>query len=564
MAGGCGAAATLRAGVRPAVLLALALGWLIAGVAVAQGPAGDAGLGKAAASERIAGHVVSALDGHPLGGATVLIGETPSGRMVQTVVADESGAFVFTGMKLGKYSLQGVAPGYLAASYDEHEQFSTAIVTGAGLPTEALVLRLPPAAVLSGHVTDEAGEPVRGAGVTLYRETHGEGTSRITRFRNAVADDLGAYEMGALPPGNYFVSAKGVPWYAVHPPQAASPGDVGVVSSIDPSLNVAYATVFYPGVTDSDGATPIPMKAGDQVTADLRVAPQPALRLTIHLGNDPQSRSVPQIMRPVFDDFEPVDGPVQMAGADAEVDGLAPGRYQLRQSDPRTGGTAKMTVVDLASRSAEVSTAEGEEPGAVKLMVRDASGAALPPRMQISLLAKERGIGAGQVVNEKGEAEFSGLKPGQYHLAAYGGERQYHVLRLAVDGREAADRLVQVGPGSRLAVTASIAAGAIGVEGVAKRDGVPAAGAMIVLVPRDPESNAELFRRDQSDLDGTFLLQNVTPGTYTVLAIENGWTLEWGRANILTRYLAKGVVVTVPAAGRTSVRITEPVVVQAR
>ncbi len=53
---------------------------------------------------------------------------------------------------------------------------------------------------------------------------------------------------------------------------------------------------------------------------------------------------------------------------------------------------------------------------------------------------------------------------------------------------------------------------------------------MIALVPRDPDADRELFRRDQSDLDGTFSLGNVIPGEYTVVAIENGWDLNCGRS----------------------------------
>ena len=56
---------------------------------------------------------------------------------------------------------------------------------------------------------------------------------------------------------------------------------------------------------------------------------------------------------------------------------------------------------------------------------------------------------------------------------------------------------------------------------------------MVVLVPRDPEINRDLFRRDQSDLDGTFTLQNVVPGTYTVLAIDNGWDLDWSQPGVI-------------------------------
>jgi hypothetical protein len=56
---------------------------------------------------------------------------------------------------------------------------------------------------------------------------------------------------------------------------------------------------------------------------------------------------------------------------------------------------------------------------------------------------------------------------------------------------------------------------------------------MMVCVPENPENNLPLFRRDQSDSDGTFTLPDVLPGRYRILAIENGWDLEWGNAAIL-------------------------------
>lgn len=56
---------------------------------------------------------------------------------------------------------------------------------------------------------------------------------------------------------------------------------------------------------------------------------------------------------------------------------------------------------------------------------------------------------------------------------------------------------------------------------------------MILLVPENPEINLPLFRRDQSDSDGTFTLLDVLPGRYKVMAIENGWDLEWANPTLL-------------------------------
>ena len=46
----------------------------------------------------------------------------------------------------GSTRLQGAKRGFITALYDEHEEYSTAVVTGSGFDTENLVLRLAPSA----------------------------------------------------------------------------------------------------------------------------------------------------------------------------------------------------------------------------------------------------------------------------------------------------------------------------------------------------------------------------------------------------------------------------------
>jgi hypothetical protein len=79
------------------------------------------------------------------------------------------------------------------------------------------------------------------------------------------------------------------------------------------------------------------------------------------------------------------------------------------------------------------------------------------------------------------------------------------------------------------------------INGTALRDGKPISGAMILLVPQNPELNLPFFRRDQSDSDGTFTLRDVLPGRYTILGIGNGWDLEWANPAFLRPRLAHAV-----------------------
>src|SRR5881392_2922941 len=109
----------------------------------------------------------------------ILGGDHPAD--VAWMITSENGHFEFDSLKPGKFSLQGAKRGFIPAAYEQHEQFSTAIVTGAGFNTENLVLRLTPLALLGGKVIDESGEPVRNARLILYVENRRGGMNRIMR-----------------------------------------------------------------------------------------------------------------------------------------------------------------------------------------------------------------------------------------------------------------------------------------------------------------------------------------------------------------------------------------------
>ncbi len=100
------------------------------------------------------------------------------------------------------------------------------------------------------------------------------------------------------------------------------------------------------------------------------------------------------------------------------------------------------------------------------------------------------------------------------------------------------------------------------VAGVESRKGLP--GVMVVLVPKEPAAFPALARRDQSDSDGSFALRDVAPGQYTVVAIEDGWELDWARPEVIGRYLSGGIPVTVTESSGKLVRLSEAVPVQSR
>ena len=163
----------------------------------------------------VSGTAVNRIGGHPLTGVRVTLGDARNRESTTSMVTGDDGRFTFH-VPSGKYSLGAEKRGFLPTSYKEHEQFSTAIVTGADFETDHLALQLAPNPVLKGKVLDEAGEPVRNATVTVLREGHQSGISQIRPVRRVTTDDQGAYEATPLEEGTYFVSVQAKPWYAVH------------------------------------------------------------------------------------------------------------------------------------------------------------------------------------------------------------------------------------------------------------------------------------------------------------------------------------------------------------
>ena len=285
---------------------------------------------------RIAGMAVSKLDGRPLTRARITLRDTKNPQKLQAVITAEDGRFAFSSVPAGKFSLTGSKRGFLAAAYDQHDQYSTAIVTGAGLDTENLVLKLSPDAMISGKVLDEYGDPVRQASVSLYQNNHLEGVDRIQLVSTAQTNDLGAFEMPRLRPGTYYVSAEATPWYAVHPPSqlANASGDAKRTAAVDRSLDVAYPVTYYPDVTDSDEASPIPLQGGERLEIDIHLNPVPALRLIFHVPGDQQhGYSLPQLEQHSFEGtsfHNYSSNGVMVSPGVFEVSGIPAGRYDIR------------------------------------------------------------------------------------------------------------------------------------------------------------------------------------------------------------------------------------------
>jgi hypothetical protein len=511
---------------------------------------------------RIAGTVVNSKSGSPLARSRVTISDAKKRQSVQSLITGDDGRFEFH-VPAGKYSLQGAKRGFIPGAYNQHEQFWTAIVTGADLDTESLTLRLTPSAVLVGTVLDEFGDPVRHAQVTVYREDHSQGATRVGRSGSASTDDQGRYEVTPLDEGRYFVSANASPWYAIHPTTNRE-DESNRPAQVDPALDVAYPVTYYMDATESEGATPIAVRGGDRVEADIHLNPVPSLHLTVRIPeNANHSYQVPSLRKVAFDGLEVFERAQNQMIAPGvfELSGIAAGRYMVQMFDSN-GQAKEPTAVDL-NGGGELDLSSAGSLSKIKATVQVEGTASLPAELRIGL-RDGKGRTSFTMVDTKGEASFPGLASGRYEFVAGSPMQRYSVVRIVSDAGTISGNALNVPPGVSLALRFTLVGGSVTVEGFAKRAGKAAPGAMIVLVPENPEANRDRFRRDQSDLDGSFSLAGVIPGAYTIVAIEDGWDLNWSEAAVLAGYLKNGKKIAVGDRSSTTTRLSDPIEVQTK
>jgi hypothetical protein len=507
---------------------------------------------------RVAGTVVST-EGHPLVRARVTLADQRTRKPLASMLTTDDGRFEFLNVPAGKYPLTGAKSGYLPAAYNQHENYSTAIVTGVtGVDTEHLTLRLAPLAQIYGQVLDEHGDPIRKARVTIWQDDHSTGVSRTRRFSTDTTDDLGSFEFATLPPGTYFLSAVAEPWYAVHPSTNAV--------DVDRSLDVVYPTTYYSGATESDEATPILVRGGDHLQLDLHFLPVTPLHIQFHVPPDEQF-STPMLFKQVFDDLDLPDrqgGQTNSPGVYEIV--TAPGHYRV--SLPGTANSPARTAdLDLSQDNQEFDLSSGEALASLTTTAEIPGAAKLPDPLFISLRDAKGHRAAVRPVDQKSGATFTDLQPGRYTLSAFGGNQPYAISTVAplasdnTRGKPTSSNVIDLPSGSHLSFALTLIGGSSTVEGFVQRDGKPFDGAMVVLVPAHPDAHLEFFRRDQSDLDGSFALPNVVPGPYTAVAIEDGWDLDWSKPNVIARYAAKGQKLTIPDNTKT-IRLPAPLELQ--
>src|SRR5262249_23433055 len=124
------------------------------------------------------------------------------------------GRFALKNVPAGRYKLSVTRNGYVTAEYGQKKPSDpgTAFTLNAGEERKDLPFRLIPAAVITGRVFDEDGEPVQSATIMASREVYHEGRRTLATKGWAQTNDLGEFRLYGLAPGKYYVSATEPGW----------------------------------------------------------------------------------------------------------------------------------------------------------------------------------------------------------------------------------------------------------------------------------------------------------------------------------------------------------------
>jgi Carboxypeptidase regulatory-like domain len=483
--------------------------------------------------------------------AVVAEGNSVDEAMARATLTDVNGRFTIRSITPGRYSVFVQGEGYFGATGEADGATRTRkdVVVVEGQPADAGVLKLVAGATISGRIAAPDGQPVAGATVEALKASYLRGRLSFAPVKAGKTDDLGAYRLYWLPPGDYYIR--------------------GVFRSRSEAGHERYARIFFPGISEEDAAPPVLVRSGSEMSGvDIRVPVSPVKGTTIsgqlRGGSDDDLRvsSVHVVPRDrrillVGDDVDIFENQAtDTTHGRFEIRNVPPGEYNLYPIVRDREQTRTTPIpVDVDKRDIENVSADLEPtfdlPGRVTLD-GDANGReVLKESIQLVPLESRPGIDPYPVnLSDSGEFTAFQLPAGKY------------ALRLATAFKSSDTYISDLKRGETTVFDSGLTIGGKTnepLEMVLKSKGGSISGAVsditrlhpfpyatVVLIPeKTRRQNFALYKQTLSAEDGRFSFTGIPPGEYKLFAWASLTPGAWQNAIFLQRFEDRGVEVTV-------------------
>ncbi len=412
----------------------------------------DAGPPQKQAAGTIKGRVIAADTGRPIGRATVTA--TPAGTTSSPALAttNDDGTFRFGPLAPGRYVVIAEKPGaFVAGQYGQSKPDLPGQIVRVQAGTESPIdIALTRAAVISGRIVDETGDPLPLASVFVAPPPGSppraiapvmnlsDGRVWSSRDTNVIAldatDDRGEFRIFGLLPGEYIL-------FATMPTRRG-----------DPSRPVP---IYFPGVTDPSQAMRLTAEAGHELSEINFTARRiPTVRVSGFVAT-PDGQPASKVSVTLHVDQPDGNGLVAQIAMTREDGGFSfeasPGQYIIRARKPQIPPSDSSAVIADLSGSQPVWVGESDISGVFVKLTHGATlrgrfvfeGTPRPTNRDRYRVEVQSGT-PGAVVLGRPNADDSfvvrGIESGQRRVAAASADVGWIAKSLVLNGHDLADR----------------------------------------------------------------------------------------------------------------------------
>jgi protocatechuate 3,4-dioxygenase beta subunit len=565
----------------------------------------------------IQGRVLTADTGRPV--KRVRVSASGAGRGMRTATTDDQGRYQITDLVAASYTITASKTGFVDSIYGQRRplQPGTPLALADAQIANNIDLRLVRGGVITGHVTDEDGEPLARALVTIQRYQYVRGERQLSAAGADSTDDRGQYRVFGLPPGDYYVSAsttglgdllgRGMQQLAAGlaigsgaalngrggPGGFGGGGRFGGPDTPEPS---GYASTYFPGVISSTEAGKVTIGPGQEASGiDFQIQ---VVALATVSGNVAGADGIVSV---TLSPQEATGGLGRIGGAQTyngrataagtfSIPNVPPGRYLAvarsggRNGDPKTavqsilvngqnvdGVTLLMMPGVTIAGNITVDSAGTPSPSDYSIFrVTIADAEPLPgggggPGGR----GGRGGFGGDDRVQTNGSFTLTNIEPGLHYVRVSGGGNpsqgggQWTLKSVLVGGADVADIPFEIKPGQNIdnlnVVMTDRTTDLSGTVRDATNTG--AAAVTVIAFATDPQfwrSQSRRIATSRTGDTGAYRLHGLPPGDYFILAVDDVEQGEWYDPAFLDSMKEKAQRVTLQDGDKKSLDVRGP------